>query len=96
MGWTNLLAAARPSLSFADPVSAVTQVSTSRVMALNGFECSAGLVSHLTGIAVQLATLETIQPLVNVTLPTGTSIVVFIGDDNAAGATTGATTTSTG
>lgn len=95
--WTNLLAANVPGVSFADPVNAVAQAPVSRVLALDGFECTASLVAHFTtGAAVEPATVETLQALVLGTLPIGTSIVVVIGDDNLSNATTGVTTTSDG
>ena len=93
--WTNLLAANVPGVSFADPVNAVAQAHVSRVLALDGFECSAALLAHFTpGTTAELATTESIQALVAGTLSIGTSIVVIIGDDNLPD-TTGATTTST-
>ena len=95
--WTNLLAANVPGVSFADPVNAVAQAPVSRVLALDGFECTASLVAHFTtGAAVEPATVETLQALVLGALPIGTSIVVVIGNDNLSNATTPATTTSAG
>jgi LysM repeat protein len=94
--WTNLLAANVPGLLFTDPVNAITQGNASRVMALDGFECSAALVAHfIPGTEVERASLESMQASVAGTLPVGTSIVVIIGDDNLSDVTPGVTTTST-
>ena len=93
--WTSLLAASVPTVHFADPVKAVAQSPVSRVLALDGFDCDASLVANLTtGTAVEQATVETLQALVDQPLPSGTSIVVVIGDDSLSTAATGSTTTS--
>ena len=93
--WTSLLAANVPTIHLADPVKALAQSPVSRVLALDGFDCDASLVAHLTtGTPVEPATAETLQALVDQLLPTGTSIVMVIGDDSLSTAATGSTTTS--
>jgi hypothetical protein len=84
-------------VNFVEPVNAIAQESTSRVLALAGSECQASLVRKFTTAAtVEPATVETLQSLVAQPLPAGTSIVVIVGDDIMAKFTTGVTTTSYG
>ena len=93
--WTGLLAASVPTVHFADPLKVVAQSPVSRVLALDGFECNASVVAHLTtGADVEPATRETLQALLAEPVPAGTSIVVIIGNDSLSTAATGATTTS--
>jgi hypothetical protein len=95
--WKDLLAVNVPSVNFVEPVNAIAQESTSRVLALAGSECQASLVRKFTTAAtVEPATVETLQSLVAQPLPVGTSIVVIVGDDIMAKFTTGVTTTSYG
>jgi hypothetical protein len=74
-------------------MNATAQEPNSRVLALDGFECSASLVAHFTTGSVEPATAESLQALVADPLPAGTSIVVVVGDDNMSKFTTGVTTT---
>ena len=95
--WRDLLAVNVPSVEFADPVNAIAKESTSRVLAVAGYECEASLIRKFTTAAtVETETVETLQSLVPQQLPAGTSIVVIVGDDIMANFTTGVTTTSFG
>jgi hypothetical protein len=95
--WNDMLAADVPSVSFATPVNAIAQETTSRVLALPGFECEASLIaSFTTATGVEPATLQDLQSLVAAPLPAGTAIVVLVGDDVMSKFTTGVTTTSNG
>ncbi|HEX2784366.1 MAG TPA: hypothetical protein VHN36_12345, partial [Ilumatobacteraceae bacterium] len=92
--WRDALAVSVPSVDFAEPVNALAQEPSSRVLALSGSECEATLVAGFTAVAaVDPATLESLQSLVAEPLPAGTSIIVLVGDDNMSLATTGVTTT---
>jgi LysM repeat protein len=97
----SLLASNPPGIALADPsvgpvAEAVAMAPTSRVLALEGFECPASLVAHLTtGAAVESATRETLQALVTKPLPAAASIVLLIGDDRLSTAATYATPTTT-
>jgi hypothetical protein len=95
--WRDELAANVPSVDFAEPVNALAQEAGSRVLALPGYECSAGLVAGFTAVSsVEPATIEGLQSLVAEPLPVGTSIMVLVGDDNMSRFTTGVTTTISG
>ena len=95
--WGDELAANVPSVDFAEPVNAVVQEANSRVLALPGYECEAGLVAGFTAVStVEPATIEGLQALVAEPLPAGTSIMVLVGDDNMSRFTTGVTTTISG
>ena len=93
--WTNSLVVNVPDVHFADPVNAVARDDHSRVVALNSSECEATkLASYTTAASVESATAEELQALVSGPLPTGTSIVVLVGNDVMSKFTTGVTTTS--
>jgi hypothetical protein len=95
--WRDELAANVPSVDFAEPVNALAQESSSRVLAMSGYECEASLVAGFTAVAaVEPATFESLQSLVAEPLPVGTSIIVLVGDDNMSRFTTGVTTTING
>jgi hypothetical protein len=92
--WTNVLRSNVPTVDFADPLQAIAHASASRVVALDPFECNASLLAQLTTGGVEPATAETLQALTAQQLPTGTSIVVVIGDDFLTAVTPGVTTTT--
>ena len=95
--WRDELAANVPSVDFAEPANALAQESSSRVLAVAGYECEAGLVAAFTvASTVEQATIEGLQSLVAQPLPAGTSIIVLVGDDNMSKFTTGVTTTING
>ena len=95
--WTGELAGNVPSVDFADPLNALAKASSSRVLALSGYECEASLVAGYTAVAnIEPATIESLQSLVAEPLPAGTAVVVLIGDDNMSRLTVGATTTTLG
>ena len=52
--FTVLLAANVPSVDFAEPVNALAQESSSRVLALSGYECEATLVAGTTGVTTTI------------------------------------------
>ena len=93
--WTNSLGVDVPDVHFADPVTAVARDDHSRVVALNSSECEATKIArYTTAASVESATAEELQALVSGPLPTGTSIVVLVGNDVMSKFTTGVTTTS--
>lgn len=93
--WSDNLAALGQPATFASPMNAVAEEPSSRVLALDGYECLSEFVArYTTGAPAEPATPESLQALVAQPLPAGTAIVVMIGDDNLSNATTGATTTS--
>jgi hypothetical protein len=95
--WTNSLGVNVVDVHFADPVKAVARADHSRVVALSSFDCEATKIAkYTTGTSVDFVTADELQALVLGPLPSGTSIVVLIGNDNLSQATTGATTTSNG
>jgi hypothetical protein len=99
MWWRDALAASVPGVDFAEPVNALVKESSSRVLALSGYECEASLVAGFTAVAVaavEPATIENLQALVAEPLPVGTSIIVLVGNDNMSRITVGATTTTLG
>ncbi len=95
--WTNTLGVNVVDVHFADPVNAVARSDHSRVVALSSSDCEATKIArYTTATAVDFATADELQALVLGPLPSGTSIVVLIGNDNLSLATTGVTTTSNG
>ena len=95
--WTNSLGVDVPDVHFADPVTAVARDDHSRVVALSSSNCEATkLANYTTAGPVESATPEELQALVAGPLPSGTSIVVVIGNDNLSQMTTGVTTTILG
>jgi len=95
--WTDQLSVSVVDVHFADPVSAVARADHSRVVALNSSDCEATLIAkYTTGTSVDFVTADELQALVLGPLPSGTSIVVLIGNDNLSQLATGVTTTSNG
>ena len=95
--WTDSLGVSVVDVHFADPVNAVARADHSRVVALNSSDCEATQIAkYTTGTSVDFVSADELQALVLGPLPSGTSIVVLIGNDNLSQLATGVTTTSNG
>jgi hypothetical protein len=94
MFWKNLLAANVPTIQFADPKNARENSRVSRVLALDGLDCNASIIAHLTTGVVESATPEALEAVVLQPLPAGTSIVVVIGNDHLSAIDTGPTSST--